>query len=151
MLDVHRYGAFGGYHIPGSYNIDLEGNFATFAGWILPENAKILLVAHDREAVHEACLWLYRVGLDDISGYLEEGVSGWATAGYPLDDIGQLTPQKLDEIRSGGCKIVLVDVRMPYEYEKSHIQGAVNIPVPELKKHYRELDPSMQVALYVQL
>lgn len=147
ILDVRHYGAFGGCHIPGSYNIDLEGKLATFAGWILPQHAEILLVTHNQSAVEEACMRLYRVGLDMIPAYLEAGIPAWAMAGYPLDDVRQLTPQKFCEMQTGGCEMAVIDVRMPHEYKKSHVPGALNIPVPELREYPGQLDPGMQVVL----
>src|SRR5512139_2453242 len=36
VLDIRSFDAFGGQHIPGALNIDINGNFATFAGWMLP-------------------------------------------------------------------------------------------------------------------
>lgn len=35
VLDTRTFESFGGLHVPGSYHIDLRGNFATFAGWRL--------------------------------------------------------------------------------------------------------------------
>jgi len=46
VLDIRSYEAFGGQHVPGSYHIDFGGNFATFAGWILPPDQNILIVAN---------------------------------------------------------------------------------------------------------
>jgi rhodanese-related sulfurtransferase len=37
--------------------------------------------------------------------------------------------------------MVLVDVRSPLEFEDGHIGGAVNIPAPDLRTRYNELDP----------
>jgi rhodanese-related sulfurtransferase len=37
--------------------------------------------------------------------------------------------------------MVLVDVRAPLEFADSHIDGAINIPAPELRTRHKELDP----------
>jgi rhodanese-related sulfurtransferase len=42
----------------------------------------------------------------------------------------------------------LLDVRQPSEYEKSHIPGAVLIPLPELLNRNGELDPQKPVIAY---
>ncbi|MFN2299300.1 MAG: MBL fold metallo-hydrolase, partial [Anaerolineales bacterium] len=47
VLDTRGYHSFAGQHIPGSWHIDLNGNFPTFAGWVLPTDRDILLVADD--------------------------------------------------------------------------------------------------------
>ena len=45
VLSVRDYATFGGVHIPGSYHVDLAMNFSTYAGWVLPPDRDILLVA----------------------------------------------------------------------------------------------------------
>jgi len=49
VLDIRSYEAFGGQHVPGSYHIDLSGNFATFSGWVLPPYMDVLLVTEKPE------------------------------------------------------------------------------------------------------
>lgn len=43
---------------------------------------------------------------------------------------------------------VLLDVRSPFEYAASHLDGAINIPVEELARRTAELDPSVPVVVY---
>jgi hydroxyacylglutathione hydrolase len=144
VLDVRNYDSFGGQHIPGAYHIDLGGNFSTFAGWILPPDVSILLVTGD-SGVHpeQAVIWLRRVGLDQVVGYLGGGMFAWATAGLPTAHLEQLSVEELHEMSTGDHRMAVVDVRAPREYEGFHIQGALNIPAPDLRARYRELDPNI--------
>ncbi len=141
VLDVREYGTFGGAHVPGSYSNDMRGNFATFAGWVLPD-LKILLVTEDGDQAAEAAVWLMRVGLDQVIGYLKGGMEAWASAGLAIDHVTQLSFEQLHDMSTGTRDMVLVDVRSQSEYEASHIRGALNIPVPDLRTRYRELEPS---------
>jgi glyoxylase-like metal-dependent hydrolase (beta-lactamase superfamily II)/rhodanese-related sulfurtransferase len=118
VLDVRSYDSFGGQHIPGAYHIDLGGNFATFAGWVLPPDAGILLVTDNNEQAKEAVVWLKRVGLDKVIGYLGDGMYAWAEAGLSTSHVGQLSVEELHETTTSEHKMVLVDVRAPSEYEK---------------------------------
>jgi rhodanese-related sulfurtransferase len=43
---------------------------------------------------------------------------------------------------------ILVDVRTEAEYSKGHIEGAVNIPVDELRERLDELDKSKTIVVY---
>jgi rhodanese-related sulfurtransferase len=43
--------------------------------------------------------------------------------------------------------MVLVDVRAPGEYESLHIEGAINIPVADLRTRYEELEPNAPTVL----
>ena len=147
VLDIRGYEAFGGQHVPGAWHIDVSGNFATFAGWVLPVGAEILLVAHDEAEAREATVWLRRVGLDQVTGYLDGGMFAWAKGGLPTEHVAQLSAQELNAMASSQEKVTLVDVRAPREFEAVHIEGAVNIPVPELRSRYRELPKGAPVLL----
>jgi hydroxyacylglutathione hydrolase len=141
VLDVRSYNAFAGLHIPGAWHLDLNGNFPTFAGWVLPTDKDILLVADSYEGAVTADLWARRVGMDRIVGYLEGGMVAWATRGYRTADIHLVSAEALHDRVTGTSNMVLVDVRSPLEFEDGHIGGAVNIPAPDLRTRYQELDP----------
>ncbi|KPJ66136.1 MAG: beta-lactamase [Coxiella sp. DG_40] len=147
VLDIRSYETFGGQHIPGAYHVDFGGNFATFAGWILPPGKQILIVSNSLEQSQEAAVWLKRVGLDRAVAYLEGGMFAWATAGLPMEHICQLSIEKLHQLTTKGNEMTLVDVRAPREFESNHISGAVNIPVADLRNRYKELDRNKLVAL----
>jgi len=147
VLDVRGYDAFGGQHVPGSYHIDLAGNFATFAGWILPPEKEILLVALGGAQAEEAVVWLRRVGLDRVVGYLEGGMFEWAKAGLHTGHVGQLSVEEIHQMSTGDRNMAVVDVRAPSEYQGFHIEGAVNMPAPELRDRYSELDTTIPTVL----
>jgi rhodanese-related sulfurtransferase len=147
VVDIRAYETFGGQHVPGAYHIDFGGNFATFAGWILPPGKDILLVGNSFEQAQEASVWLKRVGLDRALAYLEGGMFAWAVEGFSTAHVRQLSAKELNVIATKGDEMVLVDVRAPREYEVVHINGAINIPVAELRTLYRELDKSKPIAL----
>jgi rhodanese-related sulfurtransferase len=147
VLDLRSVDAFGGQHVPGAYHIDFGGNFATFAGWILPPDRDILLVAHSFTQAQEASVWLNRVGLDRAIGYLKEGMFGWAKAGLPMGHVPQLSSEELRQLVVGKEKISLIDVRAPREYEENHIKGAVNIPLPDLRTGYKDFKRKIPIVL----
>jgi rhodanese-related sulfurtransferase len=122
----------------GSYGIDLRTNFPTFAGWIIPPEKKIFLIASNYQEVQEAVIWLRRVGLDNIIGFLEGGMNAWVESGFRTNHIGQVSSSEFNEIRSKK-KINIIDVRMPSEYKTNHLKGAINIPFPDLRQEYTKL------------
>ena len=141
VLDIRPYEAFGGQHIPRAYHIDFGGNFSTFAGWILPPDKDILIVAESPGQAVEAAVQLRRVGLDRVIGYLDGGLYQWAKAGLPTEHICQMSAEKLHQRIVEGPELTLVDVRAKREFMTGHINGAINIPFPDLRTRYRELDP----------
>ena len=147
VLDVRRYDAFGGQHIPGAVSIDLEGNIPVFAGWVLPPDMDIYLVATNLHEVLETTLWLRRVGLDRVKGYLDGGMFAWSLEGLPAAHLPQLSVLEADLLIRSCEKNLILDVRSSDEYDNSHIEGAVNIPAPDLRTRFRELDPDSDILL----
>ena len=143
VLDTRPYEMFGGQHVPGSYHIDIRGNFATFAGWILPPDQDILLVSMSPEEAAEATVWLRRVGLDRVVGFLKGGTFAWAKEGLMTGHLPQLS---VHELQSQERELVLVDVRAPSEFQKGHVETAINIPAPELRTRWTELNPALPIA-----
>lgn len=140
VLDTRSYLAYASLHIPSAWHLDLNGNFPTFAGWVLPTDKEVLLVADDYGKALEAITWARRVGMDRIVGYLDGGMAAWAGAGYKTRSIKLLSPEDLHEMTTGNADLVLVDVRALQEYEDNHIKGAINIPVADLRTRHSELD-----------
>lgn len=58
-----------------------------------------------------------------------------------------ITPRQLDELRTGE-DIIILDCRTKEEYDRGHVDGAILIPVDELRKRYQELDPHKKVVIY---
>jgi hydroxyacylglutathione hydrolase len=147
VLDVRPFDAFGGQHIPGAWNIDINGNFSTFAGWTLPVDGEILLVADNETTVQNATVWLRRVGLDTVTGYLEGGMLSWNLAGLPTEHVAQLSPQELNPLITSSSNIVLVDARSANEFERINIRGARNIPAPDLRQRHSELPKDKSIVI----
>jgi rhodanese-related sulfurtransferase len=140
VLDTRSYHAFAAQHIIGAWHLDLNGNFPTFAGWVLPTDKDILLVADDYKKALEANTWARRVGVDRIAGYLDGGMVAWAVAGFEASSIKMLSAEDLHDMIAGDVDFVLLDVRAPQEYEDNHIGGAINIPVADLRTRHDELN-----------
>jgi glyoxylase-like metal-dependent hydrolase (beta-lactamase superfamily II)/rhodanese-related sulfurtransferase len=146
-LDIRNYDAFAGQHMVNSYHNDLKGNFATFAGWIIPPDRDMLLISEDEKQAREATVWLHRVGLDGVLGFTEGAMTDWVKEGLPASHIALLSANELYDAVSGKDQIVLVDVRAESEYSNYHIKGSIHIPVHDLRTRYTELDPSAPTIL----
>jgi len=140
VLDTRGYHSFASQHIPGAWHLDLNGNFPTFAGWVLPLDKDVLLVADDYQKALQANTWARRVGLDRIVGYLDGGMIAWALSGLETSHVGLISAKELHEMVTGSDNFVLLDVRFPMEYTDNHIKGAINIPVSELSTRHTELN-----------
>jgi hydroxyacylglutathione hydrolase len=137
VMDTRFPLSFAGGHIKGSYNIWLRG-LPNFAGWILDYERDILLVTERQEDVEIVKLYLSRIGLDKVRGYLCEGIDEWNNRAMPLEHSGMHTVDGLH----GKLKeqdLFVLDVREKEEYAQGHIPGAVNIYVGELEKRLAEV------------
>jgi rhodanese-related sulfurtransferase len=54
ILDVRAAASFGNGHVPGAINIGPGGQFASWAGTIIPAGTPIIIVADDAARVDEA-------------------------------------------------------------------------------------------------
>lgn len=140
ILDTRSYHAYGSQHLAGSWHLDLNGNFPTFAGWVLPVDKDILIVSDDYNKAVESQLWARRVGIDRIAGYLDGGMASWAVAGFKTSFTRQISASDLHDMITGTSNFVLLDVRTPTEFEDNHITGSINIPVADLRTRHNELN-----------
>jgi glyoxylase-like metal-dependent hydrolase (beta-lactamase superfamily II)/rhodanese-related sulfurtransferase len=149
VLDVRPNADFAAAHVPGSVNIALSGQFASWAGTIMGLSARPVLVADTPEQYAEARLRLARVGIEDPRGFLQGGVTAWKQAGLPLASVQQITVQELSG-RQRGNGLQVLDVRREGEWQAGHIEGAEWFPLDNFKISAPELDSSAQVAVHCQ-
>jgi len=60
----------------------------------------------------------------------------------------EISPEIVSEMLESGEEMVLVDVREDWEWEKAHIEGAIHIPLSELRERVQELDPETWTVVY---
>ena len=126
-LDVRPASQFWSGHIPGAYGIPLSTPLVTWAGWLIPFGAPLVLVtlgAADREA---AVRQMIRIGYDDLRGFLEGGMAAWEAAGLPVSHVRTLSPSELRERVRDHEPITVLDVRHDSEWMAGHIPGAVHV------------------------
>lgn len=137
VLDVRDGDAYAAAHVPGSVNIDLDGNFAPWVGAAVPVDAELHLV-FDTEAQHqEARTRLARVGFDRVLGFLDGGVAAWVASGRPTASLPSFSPEAIAAKRAEGVRVL--DVRGPGEFQEAHLAGAMNLPLPELNRRMAEV------------
>ncbi|MDQ6891154.1 MAG: MBL fold metallo-hydrolase [Acidobacteriota bacterium] len=144
-LDVRDAAEFGRGHLPGAFQIGLSGQFASWAGAILPADAAIVLVAEDAESAAQARMRLTRVGIENVAGYLGGGVEAWRASGRALSTTEQIDVSELQR-RIGSRSAWLLDVRRPAERETARIADAIGVPLNELPARTAELDRAAPVA-----
>lgn len=147
LVDIRSILAFGGGHVPGAINIPLRTEFVNWAGWMLDDTRPILLVGESVGDIYQAVTHLYRIGLDNIEGYLRNGMTDWQNAALPLNNVQQWTVHELNAQRDE-ADVQVLDVRSPNEVAKGKVPGAKHIFVPHLTDRLDELDTDKTIATY---
>lgn len=146
IVDLRTSQQFGAGHIPGSLHIGLSGQFAPWSGSLLEPNQQIALVSNDQSQIEEATMRLARVGLHNVVGYLDGGLSSWMAAQLPLASLPQITVQQASKQLSEES-LEVIDVRRPQEYAVGHVPHARSIPLSELTNHIQELPADRPIAV----
>jgi glyoxylase-like metal-dependent hydrolase (beta-lactamase superfamily II)/rhodanese-related sulfurtransferase len=146
-LDIRAGEDFASGHVPGSVNVALSGQFASWAGTVLGLSAHPVLIADTEQQVEEARLRLARVGIEALDGYLAGGVAAWTQAGLPLAKVEQITANDLHaRLLSGGVQVL--DVRRQGEWDAGHIESAVWWPLDNFKVSPPEIDHDAPLAVH---
>ena len=149
ILDVRSAADFGASHVPGSMNIGLGGQFASWAGTLIAMETPLVIVAESEEKAHEALMRLARVGLENVKGYLAGGVDAWKTAGFEVATVPQISVTELKDLIASEPDLQVVDVRRPGEYESGHAPRAATAPLSNLNETLPslKLDPTRMTAV----
>jgi glyoxylase-like metal-dependent hydrolase (beta-lactamase superfamily II)/rhodanese-related sulfurtransferase len=139
-LDVRTPAEFGAGHVSGSLNIGLGGQFASWAGSLIPITATIIIVANSEAQVEEAQIRLARVGLEGVKGYLAGGVDAWRAAGFEVAAVRQISVAELRDLLNTQKNLQLIDVRRPAEYNSGHAPRAVPAPLAKFRDTLPALD-----------
>ena len=148
-LDVRQNADFAAAHVPGSVNIALSGQFASWAGAIMGLSAKPVLIADTPEQYAEARMRLARVGIEDPRGFLKDGVAAWKEAGMATAQLPQMTAEELhSQLDNNGLQVL--DVRREGEWRAGHVAQASWFPLDQFKVSAPEVDHERPLAVHCQ-
>ncbi len=146
IVDTNMPASFGGAHIRGSYSIWLEG-LPAFAGWLLPYDKPLLLVLEDRSHLEQAVRFLYRLGYDNIQGFLRDGLQSWYNSGFPLEGLPLMTVHQLKGRLDAGDDFTLLDVRDQAEWNSGRVAGSIHIYAGHIAERLREIPHQKPIVL----
>lgn len=146
-LDVRPGDQFAAGHVPGSVNIALSGQFASWAGMVLGLSAHPVLIGDSDSQLEEARLRLARVGIEVLDGYLDGGIPAWKKSGFALATISQMTAGEIDA-RLKLNDVQVLDVRREPEWDAAHIENATWWPLDNFRVSPPELDHNAPIAVH---
>lgn len=145
IVDVRDPQSFALGHLRGSVNVGLAGRYAEYAGSVISPEEDMVLVA-EPGSEQEARVRLARIGYDR------------AVAWFPAESLvevpaevrraSRLSAAEFAEVRGSGRDVQVVDVRGQGEFAAGHLDGAVHIPVAQLRRRAGELRPDVPTVVY---
>jgi hydroxyacylglutathione hydrolase len=149
VLDARPKESFAAAHIPGSLSIALAPNLPTWAGWILPYDRPIVILAATPYDAGEVNTHLLRVGFDHIEGVLEGGIDEWLACGF---DVAHLATMSVQELAAALAKPpaerpFVLDVRTDGEWDGGHITGATHVQLGALPNEFAKVPKDRPVAV----
>jgi hydroxyacylglutathione hydrolase len=127
VIDIRTPSEFARGHIPNSYGIPLASSLNTWAGWVVPFESPMILVADHPIRREEATRQLIRIGYDDLRGYLDGGIAAWQAAGLPTARTRLIDVNELHAWMQRNDAPLVVDVRSDAEWRTGHMPDAIHV------------------------
>jgi len=147
IIDGRPGDLFASGHLAGSINVGLDGRFAEYSGDVLRPGSNVVLITEPGRS-NEARVRLARIGFDQVVG----GLTNIEQLLVARPDLAQQAPRisasELSEWVANEPGLQLVDVRNAGECEAGMLEGAVNLPLPNLLDKMVELDPTKPTVVY---
>jgi rhodanese-related sulfurtransferase/glyoxylase-like metal-dependent hydrolase (beta-lactamase superfamily II) len=147
VLDVRDAVEYARAHLEGSLNIGLGGSYATWAGTLLDREKPIVIIAEPGRQ-EEAAMRLGRIGFDSVVGYLRDGISALESRTDLMTGTMRVTPAEAADALASSRPPIVVDIRAPKEWQASHIEGSINIPLNHLVERMQEAPVNRPVLVY---
>lgn len=129
VVDVRSRHDYTRGHIPAAVDIEESGSMLAYASWMLPFNSPMALVTYEAEQADRVTTDFFRIGFEDIRGYLPH--ESWVQAGRELATLEAVDLDEARRIAREGTMPVL-DVRFAHEHAETPLPGALQLPVDEL-------------------
>ena len=134
--------------IPGVLGIPVGNSFPMWAGWFLPYDRSVSLLAPEAGRALAAVRQLAMIGLDHVAGWYGPGAfAAWERARGPLAVTPAISAREAFERVQRG-EILLLDVRGSSELGSGRVPGATHIPLGDLPMRAAELPRDKPVAVF---
>ena len=133
LVDVRPIADYAAAHLPGSLSIELRGAFATWLGWLAPEDRPVVVLRNPDQDPVEILAQAAKVGYDDVAGELTGGVSAWTAQDLPTAATTLTTAGTVSDDR-------VLDIRQASEFTGGHVPGAGHVELGDLPAAAPSLD-----------
>jgi len=145
IIDIRTPDEFSVAHIPGAISLWAGSEFSACVPVLMAIGSPIIIAADDLKQINEATAKLNEAGITNVAGFLGGGLNGWERAGLRVEGLPQMSAPELHLLLQQGVPIQIVDLRSPVLYQRSHLAGAVNVPLATLETIPPILKPHLPV------
>lgn len=146
IIDARSNDAFAKAHIPGSWFVGIDDNFAPWVGALVTDLKTPIVFLAEEGKEEEVVIRLSRVGYDNTLGYLSGGIETWIAAGGETQGVIEVTAKEFAQTFDKTCN--LLDVRKESEFKAQHIEGAENFPLDFINETITQLNKDTQFYLH---
>jgi len=146
LVDLRSRTLFAKGHVPGTFNFGIDGQFITYLGWLIPWGTPVTLLGANADEVEEAQRDMARIGMEAPVAAATGRPEGWTDA--ELGTLERVSFADLEQVLHHRT-VAILDARRASEYNKSHIEGAVNIPIHDTLKRLADV-PEGEVWVHCQ-
>ncbi|TYC12509.1 MBL fold metallo-hydrolase [Actinomadura syzygii] len=139
VVDLRSRTAFAAGHMAGTLNFGLDGSLATYLGWLIPWGTPLTLLGRTADDVAAAQRELVRIGVDRPAASATGGPEQWAgaeeLASHQVASFADLAAVRHHR------PVTVLDVRRDAEWDESHVEGAVHVPLHDLPARLGQVPP----------
>lgn len=147
VVDVRSRGEVAMGVASGVINVPLGKGFTLYAGWLLPYDEPIALIANDEEQAREAVRDLQKIGLDHVVAWFgTETLDAIERSKRVLHGLPQISAEEARAMQAIG-EAVWIDVRGINEFVAGHVPGARHIPLGYLEQTLSEVPKDRPIIL----
>jgi len=137
VVDLRARDEFAAGHLPGTLNFGLGPNLATYLGWLIPWGTPLTLLGPAPADIAAAQRELVRIGIDRPAAAAAGAPRDWSAGGelaaFGTADFAALARETQRR------PLIVLDVRRRSEWEAWHVDGALHIPLHELRARMTEI------------
>ncbi len=124
VVDARPAAAFAAAHIAGSISDTLRPVFASWLGWLVEPDRKLVFVLDDDQDRGDLVRQCLDVGHEHLIGELTGGIDAWTRSGRQVATIPFVDVADIAE--------TIIDVRQANEYAAVHVPGALNVELGQI-------------------
>lgn len=129
LVDVRSVEAWAAGHVPGAISIPLRPQFASWLGWLLPDDRPLVFMLEPGQDAADLVRQARTIGYDQLDGAV--GLDAWRRAGLEVTATELLDVARLDR--------PVVDVRQHDEYAAGHLPEALHLELGEVEERSTDL------------